>query len=169
MGGEDLTIDPPVINAVVDDEPPIAGPIQILTPLGFQNAAGKIVSPDMPLSVYVTVSDSDARASNATLRYWRAVMDDVNMDGAPDPSEYSSMTMPLSIGFSGEEQLNFNDIDLTGVPFNSPVYMYIEGTDWSGRTYQSGGTGGGPGAEEAWATLLVAEDIETQIITSGYS
>ena len=77
--------------------------------------------------------------------------------------------MPLSIGFSGEEQLNFNDIDLTGVPFNSPVYMYIEGTDWSGRTYQSGGTGGGPGAEEAWATLLVAEDIETQIITSGYS
>ena len=169
MGGEDLTIDPPVINAVVDDEPPIAGPIQILTPLGFQNAAGKIVSPDMPLSVYATVSDSDARASNATLRYWRAVMDDANMDGVPDPSEYSSMTMPLSIGFSGEEQLNFNDIDLTGVPFNSPVYMYIEGTDWSGRTYQSGGTGGGPGAEEAWATLLVAEDIETQIITSGYS
>ena len=84
MGGEDLTVNPPVINAIVDSEPPVAGPIQILTPLGFQNAAGKIVSPDMPLSVYVTVSDSDARASNATLRYWRAVMDDANMDGVPN-------------------------------------------------------------------------------------
>ena len=169
QGGQDLTIDPPEVIAVVDTEPPVAGPIQILTPLGFQNAAGKIVSPDMPLSVYVTVSDTDARASNATLRYWRAVMDDTNSDGVPDPSEYSSMTMPLSIGFSGEEQLNFNDIDLSGVPFNSPVYMYLEGTDWSGRTYQSGGTGGGPGVNDAWTNLLVAEDIEAQIITSGYS
>ena len=92
--------------------------------------------------------DTDARASNATLRYWRAVMDDTNSDGVPDPSEYSSMTMPLSIGFSGEEQLNFNDIDLSGVPFNSPVYMYLEGTDWSiaGRTSQAA-------QEVAWASM----------------
>ena len=142
----------------------MAGPIQILTPLGFQNAAGKIVDPELPLSVYVTVSDADARASDVTLRYWRTAMDDANADGVPDPEEYSSMTLPLSIGFSGEEQKNFEGIDLTGVPFNSPVYLYIEGTDWSGRTYQSGGTGGGPGASEAWATMLVAEDVETQIL-----
>lgn len=169
LNAEDLTIDPPSIQAVVDTEPPVAGPIQILTPLGFQNAAGKIVDPDLPLSVYVTVSDADARASEVTLRYWRTGMDDVNSDGIPDHEEYSSMTLPLSIGFSGEEQKNFADIDLTGVPFNSPVYLYIEGTDWSGRTYQSGGTGGGPGASGAWATMLVAEDVETQILASGFS
>jgi len=169
VNAEDLTIDPPSIQAEVDSEPPVAGPIQILTPLGFQNAAGKIVDPEMPLSVYVTVSDADARASEVTLRYWRTVMDDANGDGVPDSEEYSSMTLPLSIGFSGEEQKNFEGIDLTGVPFNSPVYLYIEGTDWSGRTYQSGGTGGGPGASEAWATMLVAEDVETQILGSGFS
>ncbi|MFL2954674.1 MAG: hypothetical protein ACJZ56_04455, partial [Candidatus Thalassarchaeaceae archaeon] len=169
VNAEDSTIDPPSITAEVDSEPPVAGPIQILTPLGFQNAAGKIVDPEMPLSVYVTVSDADARASDVTLRYWRTAMDDANGDGIPDSEEYSSMTLPLSIGFSGEEQKNFEGIDLTGVPFNSPVYLYIEGTDWSGRTYQSGGTGGGPGASEAWATMLVAEDVETQILGSGFS
>ena len=169
INAEDATINPPSIEAEVDSAPPVAGPIQILTPLGFQNAAGKIVDPELPLSVYVTVSDADARASDVTLRYWRTAMDDANADGIPDPEEYNSMTLPLSIGFSGEEQKNFEGIDLTGVPFNSPVYLYIEGTDWSGRTYQSGGTGGGPGASEAWATMLVAEDVETQILASGYS
>ena len=169
LGGQDATSVPPVIDATVDLEPPVAGPIQILTPLGFQSAAGKIVDPDTPLSVYVTVSDSDARARDATLRFWRAVMDDSNQDGIPDPSEYGSITMPLSIGFPGEEQLNFYNIDISGVPYNSPVYLYIEGTDWSGKTYQSGGTGGGPGANNAWATVIVAEDVETQIVTSGYS
>ncbi|MED5267365.1 MAG: hypothetical protein VYB00_00920, partial [Candidatus Thermoplasmatota archaeon] len=71
VNAEDVTINPPSIEAEVDSAPPVAGPIQILTPLGFQNAAGKIVDPELPLSVYVTVSDADARASDVTLRYWR--------------------------------------------------------------------------------------------------
>ena len=169
VGAYDLTIDHPVINAIVDQDPPIAGPIQVLTPLGFQNAAGKIVGPDAPLTVYVTVSDTDARDSDVTLRYWRSGVDDANMDGIPSQDEYESITAPLAIGFSGEEQKDFTGIDLSGVPFNSPVYMYIEGTDWSGRSYQSGGTGGGPGVDEAWATLLVAENVETQILGSGFA
>ena len=47
--------------------------------------------------------------------------------------------------------------------------MYIEGTDWAGLSYQEGGTGGSVGAENSWASVIVATDEPTSIPSSGYS
>jgi hypothetical protein len=47
--------------------------------------------------------------------------------------------------------------------------MYLEGTDWAGLSYQDGGTGGGPGASNSWATVVVATDEPTSIKSAGYS
>ena len=71
------------------------------TDTGFQNAAGKS-STQSYLSVYVTVSDADARASDVTLRYWRTAMDDANGDGVPDQRRTANGA--LSIGFSAKSR-----------------------------------------------------------------
>ena len=72
------------------------------------------------------------------------------MDGIADEDEYLSQTQPLSSGMTGQQQVNFVGIDVTAQDFNSPVHMYIEGTDWAGLSYQEGGTGGSVGAENSW-------------------
>ena len=69
---------------------------------------------------------------------------------------------------AGQQQVQFPGIDVSALPFNSMVHMYIEGTDWAGYTYQEGGTGGGPGAENSWASIVVATDEPTNLISSGY-
>ena len=90
------------------------------------------------------------------------------MDGIADEDEYLSITMPLTSGMTGQQQVQFPGIDVSALPFNSMVHMYIEGTDWAGYTYQEGGTGGGPGAENSWASIVVATDEPTNLISSGY-
>ena len=52
---------------------------------------------------------------------------------------------------------------------NSPVHIYVEGTDWAGLSYQDGGTGGSAGASNSWATVVVATDEPTSIKSAGYS
>jgi len=100
--------------------------------------------------------------------YWRADVDDMNGDGIADAEEYLSQTQPLSSGMTGEQQVNFAGIDVSGQSFNSPVHVYLEGTDWAGLTYQEGGTGGGPGAENAWASVVIATDEPTTLVGSGF-
>ena len=64
---------------------------------------------------------------------------------------------------------SFIGIDVSQQSFNSPVHMYLEGTDWAGLSYQDGGTGGGPGASNSWATVVVAIDEPTSIKSQGFS
>ncbi len=90
------------------------------------------------------------------------------MDGIADEDEYLSITMPLTSGMTGQQQVQFPGIDVSALPFNSMVHMYIEGTDWAGYTYQEGGTGGGPGAANSWASIVVATDEPTNLISSGF-
>ena len=101
-------------------------------------------------------------------RYWRETLEDANSDGVADEEEYLSITMPMTSGMTGQQQVQFPGIDVSGLPFNSVVHMYIEGTDWAGYTYQEGGTGGGPGAENSWASVVVATDEPTTLLSSGY-
>ena len=168
VGAEDTTGHAPPITVRTDSNPPVTGPIQVNTPTGLNDAHGKVWDPSIPLSVFVTVDEVEARGDLLTLRYWRESVDDVNMDGIADEEEYMSQHQPLSPGLTGQQQINFAAIDVSSQSFNSPVHMYIEGTDYAGWTYQDGGTGGGPSAANSWSTVIVAVDEPTNIISDGF-
>ena len=169
VGAEDTSGTLPQTTVIIDSSAPVAGPLQVNTPAGLQNAHGKVWDPAVPLSVFVTIDESEARGESITLKYWRGSYDDVNLDGVADESEYLGQTLPLSSGMTGQQQVNFIGIDVSGQEFNSPVHMYIEGTDWAGLSYQDGGTGGSAGASNSWASVIVATDEPTSIPASGYS
>lgn len=169
IGAEDASGVTPQVTVRVDSNPPSVGPFEINTDIGLQTANGKVWEPIEPLTVFITTDESESRAEEIVLRYWREGVDDLNMDGIADETEYASIPMPLSSGLTGQQQIQFPGIDVSGVAFNGLVHMYVEGTDWAGNTYQEGGTGGGPGEENAWSTLVIATDEPTSIIPSGYN
>jgi hypothetical protein len=154
---------------VNDYTPPTAGPLQVMTPAGLQNANGKVWDPSQPLSLFVTIEEPQARGETLTMHYWRADSDDLNSNGIAEEEEYLSQVQPLSTGMTGEQQVSFAGIDVSGQSFNSPVHIYLEGTDWAGLAYQDGGTGGGAGAENSWASVIVATDEPTEIINNGFN
>ena len=168
IGAEDVSGVGTIVTIRQDSNPPVAGPIQVNTPTGLTPAHGKVWDPTVPLSMFVTIQEDEARGETLTLMYWRADVDDMNGDGIADAEEYLSQTQPLSSGMTGEQQVNFAGIDVSGQSFNSPVHVYLEGTDWAGLTYQEGGTGGGPGAENAWASVVIATDEPTTLVGSGF-
>jgi len=169
VGAIDTTGAPPQVSIIVDSNAPVAGPLQVNTPTGLQDAHGKVWDPTVPLSLFITIDEPEARGESITLHYWRGTTDDTNMDGIADEEEYLSQTQPLSSGMTGQQQVNFIGIDVSAQDFNSPVHMYIEGTDWAGLSYQEGGTGGAVGAQNSWASVIVATDEPTSIPSSGYS
>ena len=167
-GAMDVTGVPPQVIVRIDSNPPTAGPLEINTNIGLQPAHSKVWEPENPLTLFINVDEGEARGEMITLRYWRESVDDLNMDGIADEDEYLSQQMPLTSGMTGQQQVQFPAVDVSTLPFNSMVHFYIEGTDWAGHTYQDGGTGGGPGAENAWASVVVATDEPTNLISSGY-
>ncbi|MEC7100287.1 MAG: hypothetical protein VXW80_00395, partial [Candidatus Thermoplasmatota archaeon] len=169
VGATDTSGTPPQVSIIVDSNAPTAGPLQVNTPSGLQDAHGKVWDPTVPLSLFITIDEAEARGETITLRYWRATTDDTNSDGIADEDEYIGQTQPLSSGMTGQQQVNFIGIDVSAQDFNSPVHMYIEGTDWAGLSYQDGGTGGASGAENSWASVIVATDEPTSISSSGFS
>lgn len=169
VGATDTSGTPPQVSIIVDSNAPTAGPLQVNTPSGLQEAHGKVWDPTVPLSLFITIDEAEARGETITLRYWRATTDDTNSDGIADEDEYIGQTQPLSSGMTGQQQVNFIGIDVSAQDFNSPVHMYIEGTDWAGLSYQDGGTGGASGAENSWASVIVATDEPTSISSSGFS
>ena len=169
IGGEDTSGQPPIVIMVNDYTPPTAGPLQVMTPSGLQNANGKVWDPSQTLSLYVTIEEPQARGETLTMHYWRSDSDDVNSNGIAEEEEYLSQVQPLSAGMTGEQQVSFAGIDVSGQSFNSPVHVYLEGTDWAGLSYQEGGTGGGPGADNSWASVIVATDEPTEIVNNGFN
>ena len=167
-GAEDVTGAAQQVIIRVDSNPPTSGPMEVNTAIGLQPAHGKVWEPQNPLVVFVTIDEAEARGEIIALRYWRETVDDVNMDGIADEDEYLSQQQPLTSGMTGQQQVQFVGIDVSALPFNSMVHMYIEGTDWAGYSYQDGGTGGGPGAENAWSTVVVATDEPTSIVPTGF-
>jgi len=168
IGANDVTGQPPMVAIQGDFNPPTAGPLEVITPTGLKDSDGIVWDPSSPLNLFVTVDEPEARGDSITLRYWRTGIDDVNSNGIAEEDEYLSQVFPLITSMTGQEQVNFAQIDVSSVPFNGEVYTYLEGTDWAGLTYQDGSTGGGPGAENAWSTIIVAVDEPTTIIPNGY-
>ncbi len=73
LGAEDVTGTPPLVNVRVDHEPPVAGPLEVNTPSGLKEAHGKVWDPTTPLSLFVTVDESESRGELLTLNYWRGL------------------------------------------------------------------------------------------------
>ena len=161
FGADDVTGQFPLVDIVIDKNPPIAGPIQINTPIGLQLADGMVSDPTTPFRPYITVSESEARGDSITLKYWRTGVDDVNGDGIASENEYQSQLQSLTPGLTGEQQIQFSAIDVSSLD-NEPILLYVEGSDWAGLKYSDGGTGGGPGAENSWASVIIAVDEPTQ-------
>ena len=161
FGADDVTGQPPLVDIVIDKNPPIAGPIQINTPIGLQLADGMVSDPNTPFRPYITVSESEARGDSVTLKYWRTGVDDINGDGIASENEYQSQLQPLTPGLTGEQQIQFSAIDVSSLD-NEPILLYVEGSDWAGLQYSDGGTGGGPGVENSWARVIIAVDEPTQ-------
>jgi len=168
IGANDVTGTPPTVSIQLDLHPPSVGPLEVITPTGLKDSNGLVWEPSSPLNMFVTVDEPEARGESITLKYWRTDIDDLNSNGIAEEDEYLSQVMPLITSMTGQEQVNFAQIDVSSLPFNGEVYTYLEGTDWAGLTYQDGGTGGGPGAENAWSTIIVAVDEPTTIMPNGY-
>jgi len=164
-GAEDTTGVPPIVEVVVDTNPPVAGSMQVQTPIGLQFVDGMVVPPTT-FSPYITISEGEARGETLTLKYWREGVDDQNSDGVADEEEYQSQISDLSVGLTGEQQVQFMGIDVSSLD-NEMIHLYIEGTDWAGLGYQEGGTGGGPGIENSWASVVVAEDVMVEFAGAG--
>ena len=154
------------VDVVIDSNPPVAGPLEVQTPVGLQFVDGMVVDPTVPLSPYVTISEDEARGESITLWYWRSGLDDTNGDGIADENEYLSQQKDLSVGLTGQQQIQFTGIDVSELD-NELIHLYLEGSDWAGLTYQDGGTGGGPGAENSWASIVVAEDVLVEFAGTG--
>ena len=164
-GAEDTTGIPPIVEIEVDTNPPVAGSMQVQTPIGLQYVDGMVVPPTT-FSPYITISEGEARGETLTLKYWREGLDDQNGDGVADEDEYQHQSSDLSVGLTGEQQVQFLGIDVSALD-NEMIHLYLEGTDWAGLTYQDGGTGGGPGAENSWASVVVAEDVMVEFAGAG--
>ena len=110
--------------------------MQVQTPVGLQFVDGMVVPPTT-FSPYITVSEDQARGESLTLRYWREGVDDQNSDGIADETEYKSQNRELSVGLTGEQQVQFMGIDVSSMD-NDIIHLYVEGTDWVGLSYQDG-------------------------------
>ena len=171
-GAQDSTGLATIVTVEVDDNPPIAGPILIDSPIGLQPADGNIISPTSLFSPLITITEDEARGGNITLKFWRESIDDLNQDGYADEDEYQSQVKLLSSGLTGEQQVRFSGIDVSTMD-NEIIHLYVEGTDWAGLSYLQGGTGGSYGIENSWASIVVAEDEASSfagaILGSGQS
>ena len=164
-GAEDTTGAPPLVEIQVDSNPPVADSIQVQTPIGLQYVDGMVVPPTT-FSPYITISEGEARGDILTLKYWREGVDDQDGDGVADEGEYQYQNSDLSVGLTGEQQVQFMGIDVSSLD-NEMIHLYVEGTDWAGLSYQDGGTGGGPGIENSWASVVVAEDVMVEFAGAG--
>ncbi len=169
IGGQDVSGVTSVVTMLSDTHPPVVNAVQVNTATGLVNANGKVWDPTVPLTLYVTIEEAEARGESLTLKYWRADVDDLNGNGMAEEDEYLSQIQLLSAGMTGEQQVTFDPIDVSSQGFNSPVHVYLEGTDWAGLSYQDGGTGGSAGADNAWSSLIIATDEPTSTIRQGYS
>ena len=165
-GAQDTTGIIPVVDITIDSNPPVAGPIQVQTPIGLQPIDGMVVPPSTSFSPFITISEGEARGELLTMRYWREGIDDDDGDGIADQEEYKSKINQLSQGLTGEQQIQFFGIDISTM-YNEQIHIYLEGSDWAGLTYQDGGTGGGPGVENSWASAVVAEDVMVEFAGVG--
>jgi len=168
FGGEDKSNPMGEIVIFTDIENPTSEIFQVLTTNGLLDANGHVWEPFNSLTLHLTVRDNQALGDNITLHYWRqGTSDDSNGDGIADENEYQSMTRPISQpGNTNQQQIQFNGFDLSSVPANNMLSLYISGTDWAGLPIENSGM---PGLENDKATMVIGTDADTILLENSFT
>ena len=156
------------ISVILDPSPPILGDLKAHTSIGLINANGLLASPTEPLNLSISLSDNQSLGNEINLHYWREDVDDFDNDGVADESEYNFQTVVIPNTGNNSQLIDFYPIDVSNQTFNSLVHFFLSGSDFAGWTYEDGNTGGGPGAENSWASMIIATNEPTQIVDNGY-
>ena len=98
--------------------------------------------PSTPLSLQVTITDNQALGNEVVMHYWRQELDDTNLDGVADESEYRTMSKPLPEGVAGERTVSFGGIDVSGMQMNAKLSVYFTSIDYAGHELLFGGSPG---------------------------
>jgi len=141
-------------SVLVDSSAPSVLTFEVDTSNGRKTADGFTWDPSSPLKLWATFSESESYSDSMTLYYWRQGMDD---DGI-----YQSMEASMPELSKGEWTISFDNIDVSGVPTNGNVSLYLGGTDWAGLELSEGGS---PGLDSDLATLVVATNVDPTIDT----
>ena len=158
-GADDTTLTTPV-SILLDSESPFASNLQVNSGQRLLAADGYTWDPSSPLSLQVTITDNQALGDEVIMHYWRGDLDDTNLDGFADGSEYLTMSKPLPEGVAGERTVSFGGIDVTGMQMNAKLSIYFTSTDYAGYELILGGH---PGLENDMATLIIAVNEPTTI------
>jgi len=164
-GAEDRTLTNP-IDILLDSESPWASNLQINNGQRLIDADGYTWDPSSTLSLQVTVTDNQALGDSLMMHYWREVLDDTNLDGIANHSEYQTMSKSLPEGIAGERTLTFSGIDVSGLDMNSKFSVFFTGTDYAGHELMYGGMAG---VENDMGTLIIAVNEPTDIPSSALS
>ena len=158
-GAEDKTLTTPV-NVLIDSESPYASNLQVNSGQRLLAADGYTWDPSSPLSLQVTITDNQALGEEVVMHYWRGELDDTNLDGIADESEYRTMSKPLPEGVAGERTVSFGGIDVSGMQMNAKLSVYFTSNDYAGYELMFGGN---PGLQNDMATLIIAVNEPTTI------
>jgi hypothetical protein len=142
-------------SAIIDSQPPQLTSLKVDTANGLKIADGFTWDPSQQLKVWAAFNESIAYSDSMTLHYWREGMD--------LPGVYQSMDASMPDLSKGEWTVSFDNIDLSQVPTNGNVSLYLSGNDWAGNPLAGGGD---TGMERDAATLVVATNIAPQLDTT---
>ena len=164
-GAQDETSTNPV-KILLDSMSPWAKDLLVDTGNRLKPADGFTWDPSSPLNLQVTITDDEALGEDLKIHYWREGIDDHNLNGLADESEYEVISKPLPEGLSGERTVSFGGIDLSEMDFNAQCSIYFTSQDFAGHSLRYGGY---PGLGNDMATLIVAINEPTTIPTAGIS
>mgnify|MGYP001293578233 CR=1 FL=1 len=165
FGGEDESGPMETVILYTDVDPPESADLQVLTTNGLLDANGHVWSPFQTLELYLTVSDAEALGEEVTLYYWREGVDDTNQNDVADENEYQTMTRPITMpGRANEQQIQFTGIDVTSVPSNGMLSLYVGGTDWAGHSLNNAGDFG---VENDKATMVIGIEADTILLENS--
>ena len=162
-GAEDATLTTPV-NILLDSESPHASNLQVNSGQRLLNADGYTWDPTTPLSLQVTITDDQALGESVMMHYWREVMDDTDLNGIAEFSEYKTISKSLPEGVAGERTISFSGIDVSGLDMNAKFSVFFTGTDYAGHELMYGGSAG---LDNDMATLIIAVNEPTSIPTTS--
>ena len=103
-GAIDTTLTTPVV-VKLDDQSPFASNLQVNNGQRLLDADGFTWDPSSTLSLQVTITDEQALGNEVIMHFWREGMDDDNLDGVADETEYQQTAKPLPEGVAGERTI----------------------------------------------------------------
>ena len=162
-GAEDATLTSPV-NILLDSDSPYASNVQVNSGQSLLDADGYTWDPTSPLSLQVTITDDQALGDSVVMHYWREGVDDTNLDGIADESEYVTTSKSLPEGVAGERTITFGGLDVTGMEMNAKFSVFFTSVDYAGHELVNGGQAG---LDNDIATLIIAINEPTSIPLSS--